>query len=310
MDKGRAARIIDYVVTKTKPIWETWVYQSYANLDDIFLARAFEQGGFEANIFYDILKNRGIGPISTIGEILKNYKGNPKYTRSEKGGLAKEFYQELRMGKYGEEGIKFFESVEEFLKNKGGKPGFKFWMLLWFMLVVCNHLKENYQSSFKYYLKKKYCDFKGVDYISDADFCLLSPEEWQNFLRKAQPWSELRGIGPSVFDFIVGDIDEFRFNKDAYKLDYANKYFFQVIGIEALVNSNNRDSIMEFLKSLALPHPYTIREINTGIYANCSRTEKKNFGFCIDKSKCRKCGVNEYCERNFRKAKHKECKKR
>ncbi|MGQ9471804.1 MAG: hypothetical protein ACUVR0_08970 [Candidatus Aminicenantales bacterium] len=65
---------------------------------------------------------------------MKNYKGNPKYIRDEKGGLAKEFYQELKMGKYGEEGIKFFERVEEFLKNRRRQPGFKFWMLLWFML--------------------------------------------------------------------------------------------------------------------------------------------------------------------------------
>jgi len=187
MDKESAAIIIDYVVTRTKPHWETWVHQSYAKLDDIFLARAFEQGGFQANIFHDILKDKGIASISSIGQVLKIYQGSLKYSREEKGGLETVFYQELRMGKYGEEGKRFFESVEEFRKNRKGKPGKKFWKLLWYMLVACKFLKENYQSSFKEYLKEKYCDYKGVSYISDTDFCQITAEEWQSFLDKKKP---------------------------------------------------------------------------------------------------------------------------
>jgi len=299
LDKEKAAKIIDYVVTTTKPLWEKWIHLSYKNLDDIFLSRAFEQGGFQANIFYEILKDKAIGSISAVGRIMQNYSGSLKYKRDEAGGLDKQFYQELRMGKYGEEGVKFFKSVEEFLKNRKGLPGMNFWRLIWYMLVDCNYLRKNYQSSFKHYLKSKYCQFKKIDYISDADFCGLSEEEWQKFVRETKPWRELSGVGPNVFDYIVRDIDEFRFNRDTYKLDSANDHFFRVTGIAALVNLNDRDSVIEFLKGLKLSHPYKIKEINTGIYAYCSRTEKKNFGFCLDKARCQECGVNEYCEKKF-----------
>jgi len=56
--------------------YTTLFRSSYKNLDDIFLARAFEQGGFQANIFYEILKDKAIGSISAVGRIMENYSGN------------------------------------------------------------------------------------------------------------------------------------------------------------------------------------------------------------------------------------------
>jgi len=300
MDKeAAAAKIIDYVVTVTKPRWQEWIHQRYEDLDDMFITRGYEQGGFQVAIFYDILKSKGIGSIYHLGKILDGYQGERKYDREEKGGLEGKFYQDLKEGIYGEEGRKFYEAVRDFIAQPGANPGFKFWQLLWQMLVSCHYLKESYKGSFKYYLKKKFAEFRGVGTISDDEFVKMSLAEWNEFLKKTVPWEGLAGIGPNVFDYIIRDVDEFSFNQEAFKLDEANLHFFKVTGIGKLFNLEEKESIISFLKSLELSHKYSLKEINTGIYTYCSASERTRYGFCKDRRKCLECGVEAYCEKNI-----------
>ena len=58
MEEKAATKIIDYVVTVTKPRWLEWIHQRYEDVDDMFITRGYEQGGFQVAVFYDILKRR------------------------------------------------------------------------------------------------------------------------------------------------------------------------------------------------------------------------------------------------------------
>jgi len=300
MKKENAEEIIDYVVTEAKERFSNWKYESYSNLDKIFIPRGYEQGGFAASIFFGLLEKKKIATVNCLGSILESYTGEKKYSRNEKGSLESSFYYDMKNGLYNVYGKKFYRCVDEFLNKSLGNPGGWFWVKLWQMLICCRHLKEDYRSSFKFYLKKKYCEFKNIPNISDRDFCNIDSDDWERFKKEAPPWEELYGIGENVFDFIVGDIKEFKFNEDSFKLDAANMHFLNVTGISKLLRIQSRDSIIGFLKELNLKHQYSVREINTGIYTYCSETERENYGFCRDRKKCEECGVNEICEKNFR----------
>jgi len=299
MNKENAEDIIDYVVTKTKPRWIKWIYESYSKLDEILITRGYEQGGFAAGLFFKILGNKDIANIMKLGSILERYKGEDKYNREEKGSLKSPFYRDLARGIYHDYGKAFYECVEKFSLHPDGNQGFMFWMKLWQMLVCCRHLKQNYQSSFRFYLKKKYSDYIKISEILDKDFFNITLEDWKKFLKKTTPWNELYGIGDNVFDYLVRDIKEFDFNKESFKLDAANKHFFKTTGISKLCDIQKRDNVIKFLKELNLKHKYSIKEINTGIYIYCSDTEKENFGFCRNMEKCTECKVNSICEKNL-----------
>ena len=307
MDKEAAAKIIDYVVTVTKPRWQEWIHQRYEDLDDMFITRGYEQGGFQVAIFFDILKSKGIGSIYHLGKILDGYQGERKYSREEKGALEGKFYQDLKEGIYGEEGRKFYESIWEFLKIRKGNPGRNIWQILWWMLVCCRDLKNNYRASFKYYLKQKFAEFREVDTISDEAFCNITPQEWREFVKRKPPWNELYGISNNTFNYIIRDVDEFEFNKEAFKLDSANLYFLEVTGIRKAFDLKNEENIMAFLKTLGLK--YSINEINSGIYTYCSESEKSSFGFCRNKERCLECKVYEYCERKIIETEEKRLRK-
>ena len=72
MNIKKAEAIIDYVVLTTKPLWERWINLSYADLDEIFLQSAYEQGGFAATAFYMLMGEEGIASIGIPG---MNYMG-------------------------------------------------------------------------------------------------------------------------------------------------------------------------------------------------------------------------------------------
>lgn len=292
MDIEHAKKIISYVVKETERRWKEFD-EDWDEIDEIFIRRGYEQGGFEAWKFAELLKEHDIFSIGKIGQILDKYKGNTKYNREFVGSLTSHFYQNMKTGVYGEEGKKFYTCVENFK----GKPGAWFWNKLWQMLVCCNHLKNNYNGSFADLLKKKYAEFKKVEEVPDSDFLSISSEEWAQFKRIKKPWDELYGIGENVFDFIMGDIKEKKFVKDSYKLDAANEHFFKVTRIVKLIDRLDRENVISFLKQLNLR--YTLREINKGIYTYCSKTEAKNFGFCRNKERCKECKVNDVCEKNF-----------
>lgn len=296
MDVEKAKSIINYVVTETKKLWQYWEVE-WAKIDEVFLLRGYEQKGFDTANFAELLKQEGIFSIEQLGLILDRYEGNTKYNRDFAGSLTSRFYQEMKNGIYGEEGRRFFNCVETF-RSKHYKAGQIFWKLLWYMLVSCNYLKNKYNASFSFFLKKKYAEYKDLLSIQDSDFLSIDAERWEKFKKDIKPWEELSGISANVFDFVIRDIKEAKFARDSYKLDSSNERFFKITGILKLLNDNlARENVVNFLKGLGLQ--YTLREINMGIYAYCSRTESHNFGFCRGKEKCKNCGVNNICEQNF-----------
>lgn len=291
----KARKIISYVVDKTKPTVLRY-QEKFSDLDRVFIRRGYEQGGFELFKLTPLLEAQGIFSIDKIGSILDTYAGEKKYNRQEQGSLQSIFYQDAKSGLYGLEGTKFYECVEGFLERRIGNPGAFFWLKLWQMVVCLNHLKTNYNASFVFYLRKKYAEFRKVASISDGQLLSIGTEEWGRFKREQKPWAELLGIGENVFDFIVGDVAEFEFASDSYKLDSANSYFLKVTGLQKLVYPDfSRESVVAFLRKLELP--FALRQINAAIYTYCSRTEARGYGFCRSAAKCRDCGVNDVCER-------------
>jgi hypothetical protein len=293
LDPENAKKIVCNAVETTRPIWEAYD-EHWSEIDRIFLIRAYEQGGFETWKFAKLLYFNSIFSIEKIGSILDGYTGARKYVREFAGSVDSLFYKDLKAGIYGFEGEKFYKSAKEFK----GKFGSGYWMQLWRMLVCCHDLKNKYQSSFSFYLKTKYGEFKNRK-ISNEDFHNISIEEWEEFKKVKKPWNELYGIGINVFDFIVGDVGELKFVRDSFKLDSSNEYFIEVTGIYK--GPCQRAPVKNFFKSLNLP--YKLREINTGIFLYCSEAAKKDFGFCRNPHKCLECSANEICEKNFDKNK-------
>jgi hypothetical protein len=198
----------------------------------------------------------------------------------------------MKNGTYESEEKGFYKSVEEF---NGGK-GAAYFKLLWYMLVTCNYIKVNYNASFSNYLKSQYADYKDIKNISDEEFFKISTNEWEEFKQHKKPWNELYGIGPNVFDYIMGDVIELEFVKNSYKLDAANIRFLTKTGI-CKSNELNHNTAIKILKDLDLH--YDLREINKGLYAYCSKLHCGTYCFCRDPEKCQECNVNDICEKNF-----------
>jgi hypothetical protein len=290
LDKEKARKIVLNAVQITEPTWYNW-YVSWEDIDEVFLGRAFDIGGFDNWIFIDFLNKYELN-IAKIGKILDKTKFEKKYNRSVAGNLKTPFYKHLKNGTYGIEGKKFYKCVIDF----DGNPGGLFWMLLWRMLICCNYLKNNYQGSFANYLKRQYAEYKNVQKISESDFIDIQIDEWEEFKNKKQPWNELYGIGPNIFDYIMGDVIELEFVKNSYKLDAANIRFLTTTGI-CKSDELNQNIAIKILKKLELP--YDLREINKGLYVYCSKLHCGTYCFCRDPKKCQECAVNEICEQNF-----------
>jgi len=296
-DYENARKIISHVVQKTKPTITQWT-EKYSELDKVFIRRGYEQGGFEFFKLSPLLEAKGIFSIERLGSILDSYVGEKRYDRQNHGGLASSFFIALQNGQYGPEGARFYECIKQFLEKRLGRPGAFFWVKLWQMLVCLNYLKLNYHSSFVLYLKQEYADFKQATSVSDNDLLSITTEEWLRFKKIQKPWTKLLGIGENVFDFIVGDISEFKFARDSYKFDSSNHYFLEVTGLRRLIGPQlTQATVVAFLKRLGLP--FTTRQINAAIYAYCSVTEAKTYGFCHGMAKCSQCEVSRICERNI-----------
>lgn len=290
MEKENVQKIILNAVKTTEPTWSNW-YVHWEDIEEVFLSRAFDIGGFDNWLFINDLKKHNLN-IKKIGSILDKTKIERKYKRDFAGNLNSPFYKDLQNGKYGEAGEQFYQSITEFTGNLGGF----LWMQLWRILVCCNYLENNYDGSFAVYLKKRYAEYKNIETISDSDFLLITVEEWQNFIKNKQPWNELYGIGPNVFDYVIRDIVELEFVKNSFKLDAANIRFFTKTGIfksEEL----NQENVITFLKDLNLP--YSLGDINKGVYAYCSKLHCGTYCFCRDPKRCQDCHVEEICEQNF-----------
>ncbi len=294
MNIKEAKSIITYVVNFTKKRWINYE-EKWENIEEVFLSRAYEQGGFEFFKFADLLKKENIFNISYLGLILDKYNDDlKKYNRNFAGSLSSPFYLNLKTGYYGKEGIKFYKCA----KNFSGKAGAWYWRQLWQMLICCNYLKKYHKGSFLYFITKKFQEFIDSKNIESIDFLQMDEELWDTFKKAEKPWKELYGIGENVFDFIMGDIIEAEFVKNSYKLDSSNLYFLKVTGITKLLNYDlTRENVINFLKELNLP--YTLREINKGIYTYCSETESHNFGFCHNIQKCAYCGINSVCKKHL-----------
>lgn len=314
MDKSKARTIIQNAVETTKPRWSQYD-ESWNNIDAIFIYRGYEQMGFHLFKLRPVLEELNIFSIDKLGNILDRYPQKRNYDRQFAGSLESEFYTDLENGVCGEEGRLFVKAIRRFLNKKDDKPGkgMAFWKLLYQMLQGCAYLKLNYSSSFGKYVLSKYAAFKNDQYISENDFLNITVSDWELFLSKAKPWSELMGIGTNVFDFLFGDIVEAHFVENSYKFDSSNEHFLSVTGISKLIEPFNRDTSSSFLKGLQLP--FNLREINKGIYTYCSKTEDDKFGYCRNPLKCRDCKVYEICDKIIRplpvlKGKHNSTSKR
>ena len=296
MDKLKAESIIRNAVESTKPRWSQYD-QTWKNIDLIFILHGYEQQGFQIFKMRPVLEDLKILSIDRLGNILLKYPHNRKYDRKFAGSLNSEFYLELQKGIYSEEGKLFVEAIRIFLNKKIGNPGRIFWKLLYQILQACSYLKQNYSSSFAKYIISKFASFDNKLNISEIDFLNITVTEWELFLTKVKPWKELMGIGPNVFDFIIGDISEANFVKNSYKFDSSNQYFFNVTGIDKLIVPFDRETTITFLKNLDLT--FCLREINKGIYTFCSKTESTNYGFCREPYKCKMCKVENICNMNF-----------
>lgn len=290
LDNEDAREIVRNAVETTKPTWSNWDVH-WEDIDEIFLIRSYEQMGFDNWIFIDLLNKHELN-IEKIGNILEKIDFERKYNREFAGSLESPLYKNMVNGTYGSEGKNFYQSVKEF---KGGK-GAMYYKLLWYMLVTCNHLQKKYHSSFSHYLKSQYSDYKDLKNISDDEFLKISPNEWEDFKQHKKPWNELYGIGINVFDFIMGDIVELEFVKDSYKLDSANKRFLEKTGICKRTELNH-ENVIKILRNLNLP--YSLREINKGLYAYCSKLQCGKYCFCRYPEKCQECDVEKICEKNF-----------
>jgi hypothetical protein len=282
MDKFKAESIIHYVVETTKPKWLEYAIP-WKDINVNFFLRGYEQQGFQLFKMKPILEDLRILSVDCLGCILLKYPSKRNYERQFAGSLTSEFYLDLQKGVCGKEGKLFVDAVQIFLDHKMGNPGRTFWKLLYQMLQACAFLKQNYSSSFTKYVISKYSVFT----VSD----------WELFLTKDKPWGELMGIGPNVFDFIFGDIVEANFAENSYKFDSSNIHFFEVTGISQLIVPFDRETTSIFLRDLNIP--FSLREINKGIYTYCSKTESAKYGFCRDRNKCKVCKVEDICDKNI-----------
>jgi len=296
MDKFKAKTIIQHAVETTKPRWLEYAV-SWKDIDVNFFLRGYEQQGFQLFKMKPILKELRLLSVDSLGDILLKYPYRRNYERQFAGSLTAEFYLDLQKGICGREGKLFVEAVQLFLDHKIGNPGRTFWKLLYQMLQACAFLKQHYSSSFAKYVISKYAIFRNIHQISENDFLKITVSEWELFLTKVKPWGELMGIGPNVFDFIFGDIVEANFAENSYKFDSSNTHFFEITGISHLIMPFEREATSIFLKDLNLP--FSIREINKGIYTFCSKTESAKYGFCRDRYKCKMCKVEDICDKNI-----------
>lgn len=299
MDREIAKLIIGHAVKTTEPTWRSYD-EKWEDLDEIFIRRGYEQQGFEAFKFLPLLKARGCGSIEALGAIWQQRDG-ARYEPPRARGLASPFYVALYRGQRGPHGRTFYEAVSDFLQPGTGRKGGGFWMQLWRMLQACHYLSINHQSSFRIYLIDRYRAFSGNASAGEDELRSLAPQAWHEFVATMKPWKPLCGIGPNVFDFLVGDIVGVEFASSSYKLDSANVHFLTVTGIEEVIGSLDRERVIQFLSGLDLG--YTLRQLNKGIYTYCSDTEAANYGFCGSPADCGRCRVETYCLKNFGPAK-------
>ena len=297
MTINKSKQIIHHAVTITKPRWLTFVMR-WKDADRVFLLRAYEQGGFEAYKFVELLDQEGIGSIQEVGKILGVAQGLSKsYSRPLAGSLDAPFWLEMAQGKYAENGRKFARCVGRFLKEKPGKPGAFFWRQVWNMMNACAFFNRASCGSFAEYLKRKLADACGRTTVSDAEFLNVPSDTWRLFVEKGKPYKDILGVGENVFDFLMGDFDDARFSRDCFKFDASNSHFLKVTGISDLIAPFDRDHTIAFIRSLDLP--YTLREVNRGIYAYSSETEAKHYGFCRSSAKCAVCRVKTLCNKRL-----------
>ena len=296
MNRAHARQIVQNAVETTRPRWRQYA-QSWKDIDTVFIKHGYEQQGFRFFRMAPILQEKGLLSIEALGGILSESRATAPYNPMFAKGLDAQFYSELRQGSFGPNGILFEYATRTFKEREPANCGRFYWKLLWYMLQACAYLRQQHESSFAHYIINQYADFARHPNLSEAEFLGITDDDWLTFLHTVRPWKNLKGIGPNVFDFIFGDIVEAQFARDSYKFDSANEHFLTVTGIASLISPLQRDTAIQFMRSLELP--YSLREINKGIYTYCSLTEAENYGYCRRTSKCKQCAALDICERHL-----------
>lgn len=296
MDANLARRIVLNAVETTRPRWEQYA-RSWQDIDTIFLRHGYEQQGFRFFRLVPFLEEAGVFSIDALGSILDETHATASYDPAYAKGLDSDFYAQLQRGSFGPTGVLFEQAVRALKVKEPASCGRFYWKLLWYMLQACAYLRRHHKSSFARYVISQYAHAAGLGSVPERVFLGTTEDAWQRFLQGVRPWKHLRGIGPNVFDFIFGDIVEADFAKNSFKFDSANQHFLTVTGIASLIVPFQREPTMWFMQALDLP--YTLREVNKGIYTYCSMTEAENYGFCRRLAKCSSCAVMDICERNL-----------
>ncbi len=296
MNKAHARQIVLNAVATTEPRWRQFA-QSWKDIDIIFIRHGYEQQGFRFFRFAPFLSGRGILSIDALGSVLHDGQVTSPYNPSYAKGMNAEFYRQLQDGAFGPSGELFQQATGLFKEQESRNCGRFYWKLLWYMLQACAYLRQQHESSFAHYIINQYADFARHPNLSEAEFLCITDDDWLTFLHTVRPWKNLKGIGPNVFDFIFGDIVEAQFARDSYKFDSANEHFLTVTGIASLISPLQRGTAIQFMRSMELP--YSLREINKGIYTYCSLTEAENYGYCRRASKCNQCAALDICERHL-----------
>jgi hypothetical protein len=293
--RDHAKQIVQNAVAATESRWREYAEYPWKDLDVQFIERGYEQQGFHCFRFVRLLEDRGIHSIDAVGSILKD--DDSKYEPDFANGMGSPFYRKLQDGAFGDNGKFFAEAAREFKSQRPGDLGRFYWKYLWYMLRACAFLRRLHGASFRAYVLNSYGTFSSHPNLSEDEFLRISASEWQAFLRKAKPWKPLMGIGENVFDYLIRDVNDVEFLGGEYKFDSANQHFLKVTGIASLIVPFEREAAIAFMRSLELP--YTLREINTGIYTYCSKTEGKNYGFCRKLRDCERCEVHGICDKRF-----------
>lgn len=296
MNREHAKQIVQNAVATTELRWRQYA-QTWKDIDIIFIKHGYEQQGFRFFRFAPFLSERGILSIDALGSILDDGRNTEPYDSKYAKGLDADFYCQLRKGDFGSNGVLFEQATRIFKEREPAKCGRFYWKLLWYMLQACSYLRHHHDCSFAGYVMNGYGRFKQHPRLSETEFLSIKEDEWLSFLEAVKPWKHLKGIGENVFDFIIGDVVEAQFARDSYKFDSANEHFLTVTGIASLIVPLERGVVIDFLRSLKLP--YTLREINKGIYTYCCLTEAENYGYCRSPWKCQECKVKDICSRHL-----------
>lgn len=326
--KEEARRLLQVVMDETSEHTKAWV-MPYDELDYVFLERAFEMQGFLGFLECG-LKKHDMDSIDKIGTIfLELKKHGASYLNSYPSGqnfpvkmFGKElnppkaiiqFLEDLKGGKGGIYGQKYYNAIDSFFKDKKTRRGRMVWKIIWAYCWNGRYLKEKYDSSFKQMVRQKAEEWLRNERY-DKEFIAKFPRfgllrsNWESLMSHVleSVSKELKEIGEEMTPWILRDIKEFCLaSKVLPKLDTNNINFLLKTGL-ILLTVKEKIRELDELKKEWRKKPkqiYTeifeligsgcdLSSINRNIYSFTSVVEAKH---CRTKEDCERCKARQFC---------------